>query len=138
MDECAILRKHVAPLTRRLVSLACVLAFAQGAWAQCAGWQRSAVARKACCGACPTSDRDASHRDHGATQQQADACCAASEPRPSETPVAPPPSSFDGLVAAREPIGHAVTAAAFSRILPFVHLRTSPVPKHLLLSVFLV
>jgi hypothetical protein len=112
-----------------------VLVFTQSAWAECGGWQRSAEARKACCGACQNDRQNTEHHDHGVTQQQADACCAKSEPRQSDSPVAPPAAVALGIafdVAVPAPV------VAFPPIARLVHVRTSSVPKHLLLSVLLV
>src|SRR5713101_1630004 len=73
--------KGVRSLLRRVTSIACVLAFAQSAVAQCAGWQATPEARRQCCqdGTCPLH-----HREDGAsvtklTQAAADDCCAQSQ-----------------------------------------------------------
>ena len=77
------LRAHpgdVRLLLRRVASVVCLLAFAQGAVAQCAGWVSTPEARRDCCqsGACPLH-----HHDHALplaqrTQAAVDDCCARS------------------------------------------------------------
>ena len=66
---------------KRVASIVCVLAFAQSAVAECAGWQATAEARRQCCqdGACPLHH----HKDEASgsqiTQSAADDCCAQSQ-----------------------------------------------------------
>src|SRR5947207_3117761 len=66
---------------RRVASLLCVLAFVQGAIAQCAGWQATPEARRQCCrsGACPLHHRENRAPRTQLTQSAADDCCARSQ-----------------------------------------------------------
>jgi hypothetical protein len=114
----------------------CVLAFAQNAWTECAGWQSTAQARKACCGACHNDNQQSERHEYGVTQAQADACCAASEPDQSETAAMGGASVV--LAAGPQLAVPAAAVTMIGRIHRFAHIRTSPVPKHLLLSVLLV
>ena len=72
---------EVGSLLKRLAAVVCVLAFAQAAVAECAGWQSTPEARKQCCqdGACPLHH----HKDDASrtqiTQSAADDCCAHSQ-----------------------------------------------------------
>jgi len=114
--------------------------FAQNAAAACAGWQASPEARQQCCqsGACPLH-----HHQHGSptkvSQASADECCAQStrqDSRQSSSVFAPtitlavlksiPPAPVSQLLAT--PV-----STPWESAVPLTH-----VPKHLLLSVFLV
>jgi hypothetical protein len=135
----------VVRLAQRLAALALTFPLMAGNDAICAGWMPTPEARMACCAAgceCPMHKGD-SHRsgsERVLTQAQADSCCASSESKNSN-------QSSPTFVAV---ITAAVLGAA--NVLP-AHIpalvlsdgwRTSapipvaPVPKHLLLSVFLV
>jgi hypothetical protein len=121
------------------------LALVAGNAAVCAGWSASPEARMACCtegGACAMHEGD-SHASgsHGLpTQAQADACCASSERESSD-------QSSPTLVVA---ISNAVlgTGVVLPPSVPALMLsdswrtaapvRVGPVPKHVLLSVFLL
>jgi hypothetical protein len=128
----------------RVAILVAIIALTFSTSVQCAGWQESADARMACCAhetECPMhpagADRSQSHRP--VTQTQADNCCSISE-QSSSTPSA---SSHDGVSVLLVPsmlsavplldaapvhyTWHAVTA-----------ISVAPVPRHLLLSVFLI
>ena len=126
---------------KRLAAVICLLAFTESAWAQCAGWQTTPAARRQCCesGACPLHHRENSRPRDQITQAAADDCCAQSQQRessPSGTVFAP------------------TMTLAVLQSLPPVVLRLAPavplsapwetpsppahVPKHVLLSVFLV
>lgn len=130
-------------LARRIGAVALVLFMSGGDATLCAGWKVKAAARMACCvsGACPMhqSDEHGSGSANNVSQAEADSCCVASEsadPTPTSPvfamvlPSAIPVRQLFALVsplilmadAAREPIP----------------LSGSPVPKHLLLSVFLI
>ena len=132
--------RAVQSLLRRIASVACVLAFAQSAVAQCAGWQATPEARRQCCqdGACPLHHRDGASRTQ-VTQAAADDCCAQSE-RHESTRSGPVFASTMTFV-----LLESVPAVVLS-FLPTVPLSApwetpSPpahVPKHVLLSVFLV
>jgi hypothetical protein len=110
----------------------------------CAGWLATPEARMACCAdgqTCPMhkSDADDTASARVISQAEADSCCAASEKDSS----APSPSTFVlnvSLAIVPSPV-HMVVAAtavqpdAWRTLTP---LPTTHVPKHLLLSVFLV
>jgi len=132
-------------LVQRLCAVLLCLASLAGNAVVCAGWLPRAEARMACCvegGNCPEHERDS--RMPGTrrvlTQAQADRCCALSErggSSPSTPTFAPsisvavlepgvmPPTSVPALV----------LSAAWRTVAP---LPAAAVPKHLLLSVFLV
>jgi len=131
----------VESLLSRVASVLCVLALMQGAVAQCAGWQATPEARRQCCrdGVCPLHHReDSTSRTH-ITQAAADDCCAQSERHESS----PSQTVFASTI-----------ALAVIQTLPPVVLSLAPtvplsapwetpsppthVPKHVLLSVFLV
>jgi len=125
---------------RCAASIVCLLAFAQTAVAQCAGWQPTPQARRQCCqgGACPMHHEDGASRMQ-ITQAAADDCCAQSPQRESN----PSSTAFAATI----------TLAVFQSLPPVV-LTLAPValvsvpwetpspparvPKHLLLSVLLV
>ena len=126
---------------RRLASIVCVLAFAQSAVAECAGWQTTAEARRQCCedGACPVHHHDDGANRARIAQSAADDCCAQSQ-RQESSPSATVFSSTITLA-----IVHSVPGVVLSP-LPLVVLgapweTASPpirVAKHLLFSVLLV
>ena len=129
----------------RLAVVFQTLALIAGQAGVCAGWMPAPEARMACCsedGPCPMHKSDS--EDDGSTrvvsQAEADRCCAASErddSAPSPTapafsltlPVAPSP--VPSLLSEPEP--HSSVWRASVPIPTAAH-----VPKHLLLSVFLV
>ena len=138
--------KLVELLLRRTPAVVVALALAAAGWAECAGWQASPEARMACCsssGDCPmhgsTEPRGGSERV--VTQAQADSCCAASDPDDS-TPSAGAfslslsaalvPSTLSTLAPIMEPPG------LFARWRTQVLRPLGQVPKHVLLSVFLI
>lgn len=129
------------PSVRRLAAVVAVLTFAASGWVQCAGWQPTAAARRACCtsGQCPKhrSSANPTRRNAVVTQAQADNCCAAGE-RGSSIP-----SASSSVVNA--PAAVLVSIPALEPDLSRVHERTPrapsqspPVTRHLLLSVFLI
>lgn len=129
---------------RRLSAALIALALAAGSPALCAGWLPTPEARMACCAddrPCPM--HKSGSEDDGTprviTQAEADRCCAASEQDDSS----PSPSSiafFTTLGAVLSPVPAVLpqpeTHAKIWRA--SVQITTSHVPKHLLLSVFLV
>ena len=135
--------RRVLSFSRRLPAVLLALALVVGQASVCTGWMATAEARMACCsddGACPmhTSDSERDGPTPVVSQAEADRCCAASEQgdSPSPTKVAssialgPPIDPVPALI--QEPEAHAPVWPA--RVLgPAAH-----VPKHLLLSVFLV
>jgi hypothetical protein len=134
----------VVTFSRRLSTALLTLALAAGQAGVCAGWMPTAEARMACCsddGPCPM--HKSASRDDGSnrvvTQPEADGCCAASE-RDDSTP-SPSGSAFFVTLA--------VVVGPVSALLPelqphagiwraLVPIPSAHVPKHLLLSVFLV
>ena len=136
--------KAVRSLTARIVALVPVIALSMSAWVQCAGWQNTAEARMACCQReeqCPMHrpDSDGSARHAAPTQSQADTCCALSE----HSPTTPANSSQVAHVVAAVPMTAVVVflpdlAPALHIWRPLVPLQPNGIPRHVLLSVFLV
>jgi hypothetical protein len=137
--------KEVVRLVRRLAALALTIGLVAGNAAICAGWMPTPEARMACCadGAeCPMHKGD-SHRSGSGrvlTQAQADSCCASAEGRRSNQSN---PSFVTAITAAVLGVG-VVLPANVPAVVSSDAWRTSapipiaPVPKHVLLSVFLV
>ena len=131
---------------RRFVAIAAVLTLCVGNLAVCAGWQETPEARMACCqdeSTCPMhkSDKDGHRAHHELTQVQADTCCAGSERNDSATTRTAPFASVNMVALAPVTVASVVSVAALPALEQWralVPLRASPVPKHLLLSVFLV
>ena len=133
--------ERVRPLLKRLASVGCVLALMQGVVVQCAGWQATQEARRQCCqdGACPLHHREVSASRTRVTQAAADDCCAQSERHESS----PSQTVFASTVALAVIQSLAPVVLSLS---PTVTLSApwetpsppSHVPKHVLLSVFLV
>lgn len=131
---------------KRAVGLVLALMLGAAGWAECAGWQVTPEARMDCCsdsGACPMhgSSEPGSRSERVVTQAQADGCCAASGDTES-TPSAPALaiSLSAALVASAFPtIGPVIAPPAlldaWRAHLPLV---VGQVPKHVLLSVFLI
>jgi hypothetical protein len=129
---------------QRLAALALTFGLMAGNAAICAGWLPSPEARMACCadgGECPMHRGD-SHRsgsERVLTQAQADSCCASSEGKNSKS--TPP---FDVAITAAVLGAGTVLPANVPALVLSDGWRTSapipvaPVPKHVLLSVFLV
>jgi hypothetical protein len=130
---------------RRLSALATVLALAAGNVALCAGWAPTPEARMACCldgDTCPMHKGE-SHHSHSArvvTQAQADTCCAASEHRQSNQS----PTTFVGFISSTvlgpgvivpSPVPALVVRSAWRTSAP---IPLGSIPRHVLLSVFLV
>ena len=132
-------------LVKRLASVLLCLTIAAGNAAVCAGWASTPEARMACCTdeeSCPLHQDD-SHNSvspRPLKQAQADTCCASSE-REQSNP------SFPTFVAAisNAVLGPVVVLPANSPSLvvtdgwrALVPLPQAAVPRHVLLSVFLV
>jgi hypothetical protein len=134
----------VLALIRRVSAILAILTLCVGNVAVCAGWKATPEARMACCrdeSTCPMHKSGAhnSGPEHQLTQAQADTCCAGSERNESAT--TRPLLVSSGVVAlapAIVPLVVVPTVPALEEWRAFVPLRVSPVPKHLLLSVFLV
>ena len=136
----------VSRLVQRLAALALAFGLVAGnAAAICAGWLPTPEARMACCadGAeCPmhmgNSHSSASQRV--LTQAQADSCCAAAEGHRSNRLH---PSLVTVITAAVLGVGVVVPAGVPALVLSSAWRRSAPipiapVPRHVLLSVFLV
>jgi hypothetical protein len=139
----------VVRLVHRFAALALAFGLIAGNAAVCAGWLATPEARMACCAdeaKCPMHKGD-SHRDsHHAgpervpTQAQADSCCAAAEGQHSNKAN---PSFVTAITAAVLGVGVVLPANVPALVLSDAW-RTSapipigPVPKHVLLSVFLL
>ena len=133
--------RGVRLLLRRVASVVCVLAFAQSAVAQCAGWQATPEARRQCCqdGACPLHHHEGGASRTQITQAAADDCCAQS-PRLESTPSR---AAFTTTItlAVLQSLPPVVLSLAPTTPLSTPWETPSPpthVPKHLLLSVLLV
>ena len=131
-------------LFRRFPALVLTLALATGNVAVCAGWSATPEARMACCtdgGACPMHTSDTNNAsDRLITQAQADSCCASSE-REDSTPSTPNVGALVSIAVLGTGITLPVSVPALVlsdswRVV--VPIPSTPVPKHLLLSVFLV
>ena len=132
-------------LVHRLAALALTFGLMAGNAAICSGWLPSPEARMACCadGAeCPMHKGDSSRSgsEQVLTQAQADSCCASSE---RENSSQSSPKFVAAITAAVLGVG-VVLPADVPALVPRNAWRTSapmpgaPVPKHVLLSVFLV
>ena len=128
-------------LIRRASAAVLALALFAGNGALCAGWAVSPEARMACCAderACPMHKSDSAESGHhGMTQAQADACCATSERDTSgpSTPTFAIPLAVPGPATILPIEAPALVLSERQR-----HAAPPPVavPKHVLLSVFLV
>ena len=142
---CAV--KHpraVVRLVQRLAALALTFGLIAGNAAICAGWLPTPEARMACCadGECPMHKGDSHHQGSRRvlTQAQADSCCELSA---RENSSQSNPSFAAAITAAVLGVGTVLPASvpvlvlsdAWRRSAP---LPVAPVPKHVLLSVFLV
>ena len=137
--------RDVVRFVRRLAALALTFGLMAGNAAICAGWMPSPEARMACCaeGAeCPMhkGDSDRSGSQRMLTQVQADSCCASAEGQRSNQSN---PSFVTAITAVVLGVAVVLPANVPALVLSDAW-RTSapipigPVPKHVLLSVFLV
>ena len=126
-----------------MVSAVCLLALSQNAVAQCAGWQATAKARKACCqdGACPLDhhEAEAAGSPTQITQTAADDCCAQSPQRDSS----PSATAFASTITLAALHSLPPVALSLAPPAPLTAPSETPsppthVPKYLLLSVLLV
>jgi hypothetical protein len=129
---------------RRIAAFVAVLALCAGNVAVCAGWQATPEARMACCmngTSCPMHKSEG--HDHsskrGVGQAQADSCCAASAQR-RDSAAAGSMFASSGAITLMPAVLFTVppTVPASEEWRALVPRRASPIPKHLLLSVFLV
>ena len=135
----------MARLVHRLAVLALAFGLVAGNAAVCAGWMATPEARMACCAdeaECPMHKGD-SHRarsERAVTQAQADSCCAAAEGQNANQSN---PSFVTAITAAVLGGGVVLPATVPALVLSdawrtSVPISIAPVPKHVLLSVFLV
>jgi hypothetical protein len=134
----------VVPLVQRLAALALTFALVAGNAAICTGWKPTPEARMACCAdgvECPMHKGN-SHRsgsERVLTQAQADSCCASSEGKNSNLFSPTFVTAFtavrgDGIILPAN-VPALVLSDGWRTSAP-IHIE--PVPKHVLLSVFLV
>jgi hypothetical protein len=128
----------------RLSALALSLTLLAGNAAVCAGWMPTPEARMACCsksGACPMHKSTASDSQASQvlTQAQADTCCASSNHQSSQSG-----GPFVGSITLAV-LGTATVLPAVAPSLvrsdgwrTAVPIPAAPIPKHILLSVYLV
>ena len=134
----------VVTLTRRLSAVALTLALFGGDLAGCAGWASTPEARMACCvgpDSCPMhrSGLSDSHGQRVVSQAEADRCCASSEGEtsgPSTPTFAVTSAAILGsvIILPAEPPPLVLTEAWRS----LTPIPAGAVPRHVLLSVFLV
>jgi len=137
--------RGVVRLFTRLAALALTLALVAGNAAVCAGWAPSADARMACCvegGACPMhkGDSHSTGSTRVVTQAQADNCCASSEREHSSQSS---PAFVAAVSSAVLGPGVVMPVSIPALVLsdgwrPAVPTPAGPIPRHVLLSVFLV
>ena len=129
----------------RIVALALTLLLSGGNALVCGGWAATPEARMACCtdaGDCPMhgGDSDGGRSSTAISQAQADACCAASERDRSSQPNPAAVMAISNAVLGPGVIVPADVATLVRSDAWRTHtpLPVTPVPRHLLLSVFLV
>jgi hypothetical protein len=131
---------------RCLLSVALSLVLLAGNVAVCEGWAATPEARMACCAEgdhCPMHKDSSSHgsgSELGASQAQADRCCATSERKQSNpstpTLVTVISSTVLGVgVAVPTPAPALVLSDGWRTVAP---IPIAPVPRHVLFSVYLV
>ena len=131
-------------LLHRVSAVVLTLVLLAGNAAVCAGWMPTPEARMACCsesGACPMHKSGASDSEasHALTQAQADTCCASSNRDSSQSS-----GAFVGTIT----LAVLGTATVLPLVAPAqvrregwrttVPISTAPIPKHVLLSVYLL
>ncbi len=128
-------------MTKQLAAIAVILTLCAGHLAVCEGWQASADARMSCCtsDACPMHQSEPTSGARVVDHTQADSCCALSESHDAPaTPSAFTLSHAVVLAPTSTPIDELTAVYDVEAWRVFIPPPTSPVPKHLLLSVFLV
>jgi hypothetical protein len=128
---------------KRASVLVSVLALAAGNAGLCAGWAPTPQARMACCtggAGCPMHAASAGHHGagHTITQSEADGCCAASNGGRSSQPGPFIAAGISPAVLTAVVPAAPVTLARSVRLALITVPIPAPVPRHLLLSVFLV
>ena len=136
--------EFVLTLSRQLFSLALAVSISAGNGVVCAGWAPTPEARMACCAdsTCPMhkGDSQSSASERVISQVQADTCCASAEHKNSNesspTFVAAISSAVLGTgIALPATVPALVLSDGWRTVAP---IPTTHVPKHVLLSVFLV
>ena len=136
--------EFVLSLGRQLSALALAILMAAGNAAVCAGWAPTPEARMACCSdsACPMHKGESrnSASPRVISQAQADNCCASSEHKNSSQAS---PTFVVDISSAVLGTGIALPATVPALVLSdgwrtVAPIPTAHVPKHVLLSVFLV
>jgi hypothetical protein len=133
----------VANRSRRVAAVLLTLGIVAGVWRPCAGWAATAEARMSCCdrmAMCPMRKPVGDRSAPRVGQNEADTCCAAAD-RPETTPssvtvVAAPPVVAVLALFAEPSTGLPVTMADWHGPPPL--LASRQLPRHLLLSVFLI
>jgi hypothetical protein len=135
----------VTRLVRRLAVLALTFGLMAGNAAICAGWMPTPEARMACCAddaECPMHKGDSHHSGFGRvpTQAQADSCCALSA---GKTASQSNPTFVGAITVSVLGAGTVLPAKIPAFVLSDGWRTSAPmpvaaVPKHVLLSVFLV
>jgi hypothetical protein len=128
--------------SRRIAAAALVLVLSAGGSGLCAGWAATPEARMACCidgSSCPMHTSSGEGAQVLVTQAAADGCCGTSD-RDDSTPSATTFVPVAGLAPQHGPVVAAVSSEGrrFGPLRALVPLPGSQVPKHLLLSVFLI
>jgi hypothetical protein len=132
-------------VVQRLAALALTFGLVAGNAAICAGWMPTAEARMACCadgGECPMHKGNSPSSRSGSvlTQRQADNCCASAESQRSNQSN---PSFVTAITATVLGVGVVLPTSVPALVLSDAW-RTSapipiaPVPRHVLLSIFLI
>jgi hypothetical protein len=136
---------EVLSLLHRVPAVLLCLGLISGNAAICAGWSATPEARMACCAEsaeCPmhSGESHASSSGRGLTQAEADACCAASERKHSSpsTPTFVPAISVAILGPGTVQPASVPTLVLSDDWRTHAPIPTPPVPRHVLLSVFLV
>jgi hypothetical protein len=134
----------LALFRRRLSALFAILALSAGNLGLCAGWMPTPEARMACCAngsGCPMHKSEPQGGAHRTlTQAEADSCCASSEDDNSSQSVPMfaaliSPAVLGASVALPPSVPALVLSDTWRIVTP---LPAGPIPKHVLLSVFLV
>jgi hypothetical protein len=137
--------EHPREVGRLVAALALTIGLTAGNTAICAGWMPTPEARRACCadgGECPMHKGDSHHSGSGRvlTQTAADSCCAAAERQRSTQSS---PALVTTITAAVLGVGIVLPASVPALVLSDAWRTAAPislaaVPKHVLLSVFLL
>jgi hypothetical protein len=135
----------VVTVARRLVAVFLAVLVSAGNAAICAGWAPTPEARMECCSGeepCPMHKGESGNEQsgHSVSQAQADSCCASSERDSSNQSNPTNVASISSAVLGTGTVLPALVPAlvlsdGWRTVAPIL---SPPVPRHLLLSVFLV